>query len=330
MYSSSEAKAYNKGSTKSCYRGCSGDWDIRQCCEHDCPKKNTNRQFRYCPMKLSTIGFILTNDQGLNELVQNKEWNIIKQNYKLSRSELKELREEYENDNEGFAYNTDCEESQEEESESDEYSDFREDEESDEEESDEEEQKLVKDMNSKFIIPNFYEQSSFDQMEGWDKDKVQKFKDYLTKCICSNDEIREYVEEVLENFIQEDESDNEESDNEESEEKKEIDDSDGADLGKVYTVGYVQDIVHCFTKYGIYEVDEEWLKTHAHLWEDVEEEKEIKSDETDGSTLGKVYTVGFIQGMVHCFTKYGIYSVDDEWLKTHAHLWEDEDDEDEE
>ena len=112
--------------------------------------------------------------------------------------------------------------------------------------------------------------------------------------------------------------------------QKNMDDTDGSTLGKVYTVGYIQDIVHCFTKYGIYDVDDEWLKTHPHLWEDEEEEKEIKSTKKDGYTLGKVYTVGYVQGLVHCFTKYGIYDVDDEWLKTHPHLWEEEEEEEEE
>ena len=73
------------------------------------------------------------------------------------------------------------------------------------------EKKLVDEMLSKFIIPNWYKPNHFEQMKGWDEEKVERFKDYLSKCVCSHDEIKEYVEEVLNNFIgdHEDEDDDE-------------------------------------------------------------------------------------------------------------------------
>ena len=57
-----------------------------------------------------------------------------------------------------------------------------------------------------------------------------------------------------------------------------------------------------------------------------DEQVHIKNieDDKDGAFLGKVYKVGYIQGLVHCFTNYGCYHVNDDWLKTHPHLWEED------
>ena len=65
----------------SCNRGCSSGWDVRCCCELNCPKKNTNEQFNDCPMKLNTIYFHIGNDYGLYNIAINNEWNIIKDYY---------------------------------------------------------------------------------------------------------------------------------------------------------------------------------------------------------------------------------------------------------
>jgi len=80
------------------------------------------------------------------------------------------------------------------------------------------EKKLVHEMLSKFIIPNWYKPKHFKQIEGWDERKIELFKNYLTKCVCSRDVIREYVEEVLEHFIQDDKesSDDDSSDDDSS------------------------------------------------------------------------------------------------------------------
>jgi hypothetical protein len=40
-------------------------------------------------------------------------------------------------------------------------------------------------------------------MEGWDEEQVEDFKKYLIKCVSRYDGIREYVEEVLDNYIDE-------------------------------------------------------------------------------------------------------------------------------
>jgi hypothetical protein len=63
--------------------------------------------------------------------------------------------------------------------------------------------RLVDEMCSKFIIPYWYEPSDFEQMEGWDEEQVEDFKKYLIKCVSRYDGIREYVEEVLDNYIDE-------------------------------------------------------------------------------------------------------------------------------
>ena len=45
-----------------CSRGCQPDFDVRVCCELDCPKKNTNKQFKYCAVKLFTITWTIQNE----------------------------------------------------------------------------------------------------------------------------------------------------------------------------------------------------------------------------------------------------------------------------
>ena len=77
------------------------------------------------------------------------------------------------------------------------------------------ERKLVDEMLRLFIIPNWYKPKDFEQMKGWDEEKVERFKNYLSKCVCSHDGIKEYVEEVLENFIQDNKESSDEEDDEE-------------------------------------------------------------------------------------------------------------------
>ena len=75
--------------------------------------------------------------------------------------------------------------------------------------------KLVYEMRSNFIIPNWYTPKHFEQMKGWGEWKVERFKNYLSKCVSSHDGIKEYVEEVLENFIQDDKESSDEEDDDE-------------------------------------------------------------------------------------------------------------------
>lgn len=46
-------------------RGCAPDWDVRCCCEPNCPQKNTHKQLRVCPMRVSTMVSLLGNDYAL-------------------------------------------------------------------------------------------------------------------------------------------------------------------------------------------------------------------------------------------------------------------------
>ena len=84
-----------KKNIKNCGRGCDQHWDVRCCCELDCKAKNTNKQFRACPMKLPTIYFTLGNDSGLYEAVENNEWGVIKKHFKLNKDEIQSLKEMY-------------------------------------------------------------------------------------------------------------------------------------------------------------------------------------------------------------------------------------------
>ena len=44
----------------------------------------------------------------------------------------------------------------------------------------------------------------------------------------------------------------------------------------------------------------------------------------DGGELGLVYTVFSYEGHTLCSTRTGSYAVDQQWLRTHPHVWEDE------
>ena len=83
----------------SCNRGCSGNWDVRCCCELNCPKKNTNKQFYNCPMKINTIKFHLGNDIGLYNTVCNDEWDVIQKTFNIDDKELDNLMDEWYEDN---------------------------------------------------------------------------------------------------------------------------------------------------------------------------------------------------------------------------------------
>jgi len=51
--------------------------------------------------------------------------------------------------------------------------------------------------------------------------------------------------------------------------------------GLYYNVFLLQGIPHCQTKYGVYQVDKEWLDTHRHIWEEEEDEEEEEDDEEE-------------------------------------------------
>ena len=53
-------------SFKTCGRGCAPSWDVRCCCEINCPSKNSDIMFSRCPMRVSTFFFTLRNDYDMN------------------------------------------------------------------------------------------------------------------------------------------------------------------------------------------------------------------------------------------------------------------------
>ena len=55
---------------KTCGRGCAEGWDVRCCCERNCPSKNTVDQFLACPMRISTLWFTMQNDYALYLLIE--------------------------------------------------------------------------------------------------------------------------------------------------------------------------------------------------------------------------------------------------------------------
>ena len=82
-----------------CGRGCNESWDVRCCCELDCKKKNTNKQFYNCPVKLQTIYFHLGNDYDLYNAVESDNWNFVKRHFKLTSSDILQLQEWKSEDN---------------------------------------------------------------------------------------------------------------------------------------------------------------------------------------------------------------------------------------
>jgi hypothetical protein len=51
-----------------------------------------------------------------------------------------------------------------------------------------------------YIVPNFYSQEHFDEMEDWSDEKVQKFKEFMGKAVCAHDPFREIISEYIEHF----------------------------------------------------------------------------------------------------------------------------------
>lgn len=64
--------------------------------------------------------------------------------------------------------------------------------------------KLIELMTERFIIPNWYEPHHFN-IENWSDDKVSRFKEYMVRMVCGYDPVREFVEECIEQFEEEEE-----------------------------------------------------------------------------------------------------------------------------
>ena len=62
-----------------------------------------------------------------------------------------------------------------------------------------------------WIIPNYFEQEHFDEMEDWDQDRLNQFQSYLERVVCGGDDkrrddfVRQGIQKALENFIEENE-----------------------------------------------------------------------------------------------------------------------------
>ena len=57
-------------------------------------------------------------------------------------------------------------------------------------------------MLETFIIPNFYLPEHFPAMDDWKPERIQLFKDYLTKIICDYDFVKEGVDEIINEFLE--------------------------------------------------------------------------------------------------------------------------------
>jgi hypothetical protein len=51
-----------------------------------------------------------------------------------------------------------------------------------------------------YIVPNFYSQEHFEEMEDWSEERVQEFKDYLAKMVCAYDPFKEIISSYIETF----------------------------------------------------------------------------------------------------------------------------------
>ena len=83
----------------SCNRGCSGNWDVRCCCEINCPAKNSNLQFKRCPMKINTILFHIGNDEDLYLCATNDEFEYIQEYFDITDEELDTVMELWNDEN---------------------------------------------------------------------------------------------------------------------------------------------------------------------------------------------------------------------------------------
>ena len=62
-----------------CGRRCQPNWDVRCCCELNCPKKNTSKQFYCCPQRIQTYSFHVSNDYDLQKKVDRLDFSFLSQ-----------------------------------------------------------------------------------------------------------------------------------------------------------------------------------------------------------------------------------------------------------
>ena len=81
-----------------CGRGCQSGWDVRCCCEPDCPAKNTLQQFLACPMRIPTAVFHMGNDRERYERACAGDYGYFEE-IGLRGDDLNEAIAEYKEDN---------------------------------------------------------------------------------------------------------------------------------------------------------------------------------------------------------------------------------------
>ena len=82
-----------------CGRGCTNGWDVRCCCEFNCPQKNSNLQFKRCNMKINTIIFTIGNDSELYNCAYNDNFYKIQEFFDLTDNEITEIRNLWKEEN---------------------------------------------------------------------------------------------------------------------------------------------------------------------------------------------------------------------------------------
>jgi len=86
---------------QTCNRGCSDNWDVRCCCELNCPSKNSNKQFYSCPQKINTFIFMCYNEYDIYKMIENNDLSFLKK-YKFTKFEkdlIKQMINDKQNEN---------------------------------------------------------------------------------------------------------------------------------------------------------------------------------------------------------------------------------------
>lgn len=74
-----------------CGRGCKENWDVRCCCEFNCPAKNSNLQFYRCNMMINTIVFHIGNDYSLYSMAEENNFSFIEDYFKIDDEIIKSV-----------------------------------------------------------------------------------------------------------------------------------------------------------------------------------------------------------------------------------------------
>jgi len=80
-----------------CGRGCGStdNWDVRCCCEPDCPSKNSNEMLLLCPMRISTMCFhIGNNSNNWFYSVEKGDWSFLDK-YCFPDADVDEIKQTY-------------------------------------------------------------------------------------------------------------------------------------------------------------------------------------------------------------------------------------------